>query len=87
MPEVMVNYEPNWKTIRATITIVVCIALFKVALVIWKASDVQIVAFLSTITCVGSSSSMEDRTSGLAAFGLVVIVTIALMRIMTSRGR
>jgi hypothetical protein len=75
--------EPRWEVIRGAVTIFVCIVLLRVACVIWTECDKQIIAFLATMRNIGPNRTIEENNWGLAAFGLVLISLLAVVRILT----
>ncbi len=80
--------EPRWEIIRAAVTFVVCIVLLSFAYIVWRESNEEIVAFLATMRDMGRPNrTMEEKTWGLASFGLVIISLLTVLKILTRFGQ
>ena len=75
--------EPRWEVIRGAVMIFISIVLLKVAYVVWAECDKQIIAFLATMKNIGPNRTIEENNWGLAAFGLVIISLLSVVRILT----
>ncbi len=75
--------EPRWNVIRGAVTIFVCVVLLRIAYSVWTEGNAEIAAFLATMKSLGSDGTVEEKTFGLAAFGIVIICVLAVIRILT----
>jgi hypothetical protein len=64
---------------------IILLAVF--ALIVWLKAGPQILEFISTMLEVRPSGDPTDRTFGLMAFGLILVVLVAIVRILVSGGR
>lgn len=68
-------YEMKWPNVFAFgLAIFACITLIRM--------HEQVGAFLGSMEHLGSSPSLTDRTHGLMAFGLVMVIVLGLFRLM-----
>ena len=64
---------------------VIALALVVFALVVGLRHLPEIGEFLSTISHIGPRGDPQQRTSGLMAFGLIMVTIVAVIRILVDR--
>lgn len=74
--------EPRWEVIRGAVTIFVCVMLLRIAYCIWTEANKQIVVFLASMKTMGPNRTVEEKFWGLAAFSLVIISVLSVIRIV-----
>ncbi len=68
-------------------TNIICLALVIFAIILMVKTPHQIGAFLSTMKDIGPEHSHEEKTVGLLAFGLLMVIIVALAKIVIESNR